>query len=120
MGTPDDLSWVTSADAKKFISQMTKREPQHFSKMMPGADEAAFLFVSNMLILNPHKRSTISQVIAHSWMKELARGEDYKKCPEFDIAFEYEARMKMNFGVRHVIYKELTQFHESCQKHENK
>ena len=120
MGTPDDLSWVTTEDARKWISGMPNKKPQDFKKLMPGADEAAISFVSTLLISNPHKRPTVSQAIAHSWMKDFARDEDYKKCPEFDIAFEYEARIKYTFGVRHMIYQELIQFHESCQKHADK
>jgi len=116
MGTPNDLSWIQTADAKKWIAGMPKKPPQDLKKMMPGADAGAIAFISNLLITDPHKRPTISQAIAHEWMKEFARDKDYKKCPEFNIGFEYEARIKTNFGVRHMMYTELTQFHEQCQK----
>jgi len=119
MGTPNDLSWITTQDAQKWIGGMPKKPPQDLSKIMPGATEQAKAFVANLLLTNPHNRPTITQALKHPWMKEFARDKDYKKCPEFNISFEYEARIKTSFGVRHMMYTELTQFHERCQQQQD-
>merc|ERR1719412_3454645 len=116
MGTPKDLSWIQTPDARKWIAGMPKKPPQDLSKIMPGADEQAKQFMAQLLITNPNERPTITKAIAHPWMKEFAREKDYKKCPEFNISFEYEARIKTNFGVRHMMFQELTKFHEKTQK----
>jgi len=116
MGTPDDLTWITTTDAQKWIAGMPKKPPQDMAKIMPGSTKGAQEFIKQLLITNPHKRPTITQAIAHPWMKEFAREKDYKKCPEFNISFEYEARIKTSFGVRHMMYTELVQYHEACQK----
>lgn len=88
------------------------------AKLMMGADKAAVHFVSNLLTMNPFQRPTISQVIAHEWMKEFARDKHYRKCPVFNIGVEYESGSKTIFGVRHMMYQEMTRFHELCQKRE--
>jgi len=119
MGTPKDLSWIQTPDALKWIAGMPKKPPQDLSKIMPGADEGAKQFISQLLITNPNERPTITKAIAHPWMREFAQPRDYKKCPEFNISFEYEKRIKTNFGVRHMMYTELTQYYEKCQKRHN-
>jgi len=121
MGTPKDVSWITTTDAKKWIAGMRRQPPQSMDHIMPPpADRGAKDFVSSLLITNPHERPTISQAIGHRWMKEFARASDYKKCPEFNISFEYEARIKTGFGVRHMMYTELTEYHKKCQAEQDR
>eukprot|EP01083_Nonionella_stella_P185664 677532_1 len=118
MGTPTDLSWITTADAKKWISGMPRKTPQELNKLLPGSTPTAQSFISDLLIIDPHKRPDISTAIKHAWLKEFARQKDYRKCPIFNISFEYEASIKTAFGVRHMMYTELHSFHKKCEKKE--
>lgn len=118
MGTPTDLTWITTADAKKWISGMEYKAPQDLSKVLPNSTKVAQSYISELLYINPHKRPTITKSLQHEWMKEFARAKDYRKCPIFNISFEYEASIKTAFGVRHMMYEELHKFHKKCAKKE--
>eukprot|EP01084_Bolivina_argentea_P271775 462525_1 len=93
---------------------MPHKSPQDLNKMLPNSSKLAQDFVSKLLIVNPKKRPKISTAIKHLWMKEFARPKDYRKCPVFNISFEYEACIKTSFGVRHMMYEELNKFHRLC------
>lgn len=118
MGTPQDLTWITTPDAKKWISGMDYKAPQDLSKVLPNSSKAAQSFVAELLRINPHKRPDVATAIKHEWLKEFARDKDYRKCPVFNISFEYEASIKTAFGVRHMMYEELHAFHRKCLKKE--
>ena len=118
MGTPIDLTWITTADAKKWISGMKYKKAQDMNKVLPNSTPMAQAFISSLLMVNPHKRATIASAIKHEWMKKFARDKDYRKCPIFNISFEYEASIKTAFGVRHMMYEELHQYHKQCLKKE--
>ena len=118
MGTPLDLSWITTEDAKKWIGGMDHKPPQNLGKVLPNSTNMAQRFIGELLLVNPHKRPDITTAIQHEWMKEFARDKDYRKCPTFNISFEYEASIKTAFGVRHMMYEELHKFHRKCMKKE--
>merc|ERR1711997_864510 len=49
MGTPTDLTWITTQDAKKWIAGMPHKEPQDFNKVLPNSTQGAQAFVSKLL-----------------------------------------------------------------------
>jgi len=118
MGTPTDLTWITTDDAKKWIAGMQQKPAQDFSKVLPTATPVCQSFIEQLLTINPHKRPTCTESLKHEWLKEFYREKDYRKCPVFNISFEYEASIKTSFGVRHMMYEELHDFHRLCLKKE--
>eukprot|EP00483_Globobulimina_turgida_P004217 UN04226 len=116
MGTPTDLSWITSEDAKEWIANIKPKQAVALCDIIPNASKLAQDFIAKLLIINPHRRPDISSAIGHLWMKEFAIERDYVKCPVFNISFEYESSIKTVFGIRHMMYKELHDFHGLCEK----
>jgi len=116
MGTPRDLTWITTEDAKKWISGMPYKEPQNLGKLLVGSSKGAQAFIAKLLITNPHKRPDITSALKDVWMKDFARDKDYRKCPVFNISFEYEKSIKTAFGVRHMMYTELHNYHDECAR----
>merc|ERR1712204_92352 len=95
-----------------------KKPPQDLSKVLPKASQAARDFIGRLLTIDPHKRPDITTAIQDPWMKEFARDKDYRKCPPFNISFEYEKSIKTSFGVRHMMYTELHSYHDKTEKKE--
>lgn len=113
LGTPTDLSWITTPDAQKWISGMPKKPPQDFSQLLgKQSNETTVDFIKKLLTINPHERISISNALKHEYLKEFYRQKDYRECPRFNISFEYENRIKTGFGVRHMMFEELTNFHK--------
>ncbi len=115
LGTPTDLEWITTPDAKKWISGMPAKPVQDLNDILPNSTKTAQQFIATLLTINPHKRSDITTAIKHEWLKEFCRDRDYRKCPTFNISFEYEASIKTAFGVRHMMYEELHKYHKECE-----
>ncbi len=114
LGTPKDLSWITAGDAKQWTAAMPQKQAVNFNQLIPNGSTIVHDFIAQMLIINPHKRPNISTVIKHEWLKEFIREKDYKKCPAFNISFEYESSINTEFGVRHMMFEELRKFDKLC------
>jgi serine/threonine protein kinase len=112
MGTPTDLTWITTQDAKKWISQMAAKPAKNMMEVLPKSTPLAQKFVGKLLEVNPTKRPTVSEALRDPWMSEFYREKDFKQCPHFNISFEFEASIKTAFGVRHMMYEELNNYHQ--------
>eukprot|EP00484_Ammonia_sp_Unknown_P002430 CAMPEP_0197075746 /NCGR_PEP_ID=MMETSP1384-20130603/211767_1 /TAXON_ID=29189 /ORGANISM="Ammonia sp." /LENGTH=888 /DNA_ID=CAMNT_0042514595 /DNA_START=1 /DNA_END=2667 /DNA_ORIENTATION=- len=118
MGTPRNTHWISSISQKQWIEQLPRIPPKDLSKLLPGSSRMAVDFIRHILVLNPAERPTISQVIEHAFLASRRKQRHKKECPKFNISFEYEQKIKTNFGVRHMMYEELSLFHRRIMEYE--
>lgn len=112
MGTPKKLNWITTPSQRDWIRSLGIVPGKDLEYVMPGSSNLAQDFVKFMLVMDPHKRPNIGEVIDHPFLASRKKDRHYKKCPPFNISFEFEKKIKTTFGVRHMMYEELVQFHK--------
>jgi len=110
MGSPTDLSWIKTPDAKKWISTLKQKSGVDFAQLFPNCGEECRSFIRELLEVNPDKRITVSAALRHPYLKEFYKESDHKTCPTFDLSFEFEASIKTAFGVRHMMYEEVVNY----------
>jgi len=116
MGSPADLSWIKTADAKKWISGLPHEPGISFEKLLPSCTEEGRNFVFQLLEINPSKRMKVNEALHHEFLKEFYKENDFKTCSTFDLSFEFEETIKTSFGVRHMMYEELLNFKKNHQQ----
>ena len=117
MGKPSDISWIVTDSMKRFIQEFPLTHPKNMADILPNSSSLAQDFIKHILICNPTKRPTISQVIDHPFLRSRKHDRDYKKCEKFDISFEFERKIKTPFGVRYMMFDELEGFQKEIIKH---
>jgi len=110
LGTPEDLDWIKTPDAKRWVSQMPKKPPKDFKQIMPNISDQSLDLLLTMLTIDPRSRITVQNALNHNWLKNLKRDVDDRLCEKFDLSFEFESSINTLFGVRHVMYEELKCF----------
>jgi len=111
LGTPaDDNEWIKTPEAKQWIELMTPREGYSLQKIFHQATPNALDLLTDMLQLNPERRISVNDALAHSYFSQLHNPATEVTCEKFDISFEFEAKINTKFGVRHMMYEELRNF----------
>eukprot|EP01084_Bolivina_argentea_P105759 189398_1 len=118
IGTPRDTNWITTNSEKEWVMKQITIPPKDLKTFLIGSSELAQSFIRDILIMNPHNRPTISQVINHPFLSSRKKDKHYKICPKFNISFEFEKKIKTSFGVRHMMYEELVNFHKKIIEEE--
>eukprot|EP01083_Nonionella_stella_P161541 529305_1 len=111
LGTPTEIDWIKAPDAKKWIKTLLKRPPIELSPFLPGSTACARDFIQSLLVINPHQRPSATEVLKHKWLKKLYREKHDRQCPPLNTYDGFEKRITTAFGVRHMIYQELNDFH---------
>mmetsp|Transcript_27723 Transcript_27723/g.45710 ORF Transcript_27723/g.45710 Transcript_27723/m.45710 type:complete len:404 (+) Transcript_27723:1-1212(+) len=110
MGTPKDLTWIKTPEAKRWVQKLKPHDGKPFREVFESASDGALELLSVMLTMDPAQRNSSLQCLRHPYLKELHRAEDEVTCPLFDLSFEFEKAIKTKFGVRHMMYDALTEF----------
>jgi len=110
MGTPKDLDWIKTPEAKRWVQKLKPHNGKDLHKIFESASDKARDLLLKMLELNPRHRITAVQSLAHEWLSELHREEDEITCPKFDLSFEFEKAITTKFGVRHMMYDALINY----------
>lgn len=96
LGTPEDLSFITNPAAKKFVESLTAKPSASLKNKVdyPNADFMDLL--SKMLEIDPRKRITAKEALAHPYFKDLG---DLSHESEFkgvaDFKFEKDPNVKI-------------------------
>ena len=118
LGTPKDLDWIKTPDARRWVSNMTQTNGQDFNILFPNTSNLLKDLILKLLEINPNKRITVDEALKHPWLNGLYRslvhksikstGIDKDICVnKFDLSFEFEKSIKTLFGVQHMMYEEL-------------
>lgn len=118
LGTPEpnSLDWIKTPEAKQWVQRMAPSKGRNLRKMFSKASNDALDLLTKMLELDPGKRISVENALAHPYLKELHDPDKEITCEKFDIAFEYEAAINSKFGVRHMMYEELKNFSKNRRK----
>jgi len=70
VGTPDDelFDKIQSEDARNYIKNLTKQPGKDFAKFFANASPAAVDLLKRTLNLDPDKRPTAAEVLAHEYL----------------------------------------------------
>ena len=81
LGTPsqEDISFIESVQARKYIKNLPKRNRQCFSTLFPKSNPMALDLLSKMLVFNPKQRYTVDQCLSHPYFEGLHKEEDEVK-----------------------------------------
>jgi len=117
LGTPseEDLDFVTSDRAKRFMRGQDFKPPQPLAALFPRANASAVDLLEKMLVFNPAKRISVVDALAHPYMASLANPEDEPTCK---VAFEFENESDEldKQMLQEFIWKEMTYFHPEAME----
>mmetsp|Transcript_18204 Transcript_18204/g.70371 ORF Transcript_18204/g.70371 Transcript_18204/m.70371 type:complete len:403 (+) Transcript_18204:134-1342(+) len=103
LGTPplEDIRVLGSEQAQSFLLNMGRKPKVPWSHILPGGNELAFDLLDKMLVINPAKRYTVEQCLAHPYLAEMrVPAHERQAAKVFDFQFE-------NWKVSKEVYQEL-------------
>ena len=74
--TEEDLAFVTSEKAKRFMKQQPYKPRVPFSTIFSKANPVAVDLLEKMLVFDPHKRISVDDALAHEYMSSLDASDD--------------------------------------------
>jgi len=112
LGTPtcDNLDWIKTPEAKNWVKGMKQYKGHSLDKVFHQATPDALDLLKRMLLLDPEKRISVDEALAHPYFSEQHNPAKEVTCKKFDISFEYEKSINTKFGVRHMMCEELKNF----------
>lgn len=107
-------AWIKSSEAKRWVRQMRPLPGKDLSRIFHLATPPALDLLKKLLTLDPTRRISVLDGLDHPWLAKLHRVADEPECLKpFDLGFEFEARINTAFGIRHMMHKELTDYHNT-------
>jgi len=114
LGTPESksLGWIKSPEAKHWVERMKPSRGRNLAKIFHNASPEALDLLIKMLELDPNKRISVVDALAHPYLKELHDPTKEVECKKFNTAFEanFESAINSKFGIRHMMYEEMKNF----------
>ncbi|KAG2328186.1 hypothetical protein Bca52824_010914 [Brassica carinata] len=119
LGTPkpETISGVRNDKARKYLSEMRKKDPVAFSQKFSKADPLAVRLLQRLLAFDPKDRPTAAEALADPYFKGLAKVEREPSCqPISKMEFEFERRRLTKDDIRELIYREILEYHPQLLK----
>jgi len=117
LGTPepDSLNWIKTPEARDWIQRMEPSSGHNFKKIFRNASPEALELLTKILKLDPSDRISVIDGLEHPYLKEFHDPTKEVTCEKFNTAFEanFESAINTPFGIRHMMYKELSNFKRS-------
>ena len=105
---PSELDFINNEKAKRYIKSLPVTARCSFQKLFPNASPKAVDLVDKMLVLDPARRITVEEALAHPYLESLHDEVD-EPCAESPFTFDFEdgAQYLTDTDVRGLIYDEL-------------
>jgi len=118
LGTPgdDNLNWIKTPEAKQWVRHIIPHRGITIQKIFAKAAPEAQDLLARMLQVDPTKRISVIDALAHPYFTEQHNPAKEVTCEKFDISFEFEAKINSKFGVRHMMYEELRNFRKNYRE----
>ncbi|XP_020592861.1 mitogen-activated protein kinase 10-like [Phalaenopsis equestris] len=119
LGTPsmDVISQVRNDKARRYLSNMKKKQPMPFSQKFPNADPLALKLLERLLAFDPKDRPTAEGALADQYFKGLAKVEREPSCqPITKMEFEFERRRATKEDIKELIFREILEYHPQLLK----
>nr|CAC85497.1 p38ge [Suberites domuncula] len=110
VGTPDKefLDKITSETARTFIESMPNFPRRDFSKFFVGANPDAVNLLEQLLSMDPDRRPTAEEALAHPYFVNYADPDDEPNSPPYDDTFEKLEQDQL--GWKKLVRDEITAF----------
>ncbi|CAN1335493.1 Mitogen-activated protein kinase 19 [Linum perenne] len=119
LGTPsmDTISGVRNDKARKYLSEMRKKQPVPFAQKFPTADPLALRLLQRLLAFDPKDRPTAEEALADPYFRGLSKIEREPSCqPISKLEFEFERRRVTKEDIRELLYREILEYHPQLLK----
>ncbi|CAK7351751.1 unnamed protein product [Dovyalis caffra] len=119
LGTPssETISGVRNDKARKYLTEMRKKQPVPFSQKFPNVDPLALRLLQRLLAFDPKDRPTAGEALADPYFKGLAKVEREPSCqPISKLEFEFERRRVTKEDVRELLHREILEYHPQLLK----
>jgi len=117
--TSDDIWYVTSKRALKFLQDLPDKPKRPFSEIFPRVkDQQALDLIARMLEFNPATRITAVEALSHPYLEDYHDPEDEPLAPEnlLDNTIEPDSVKKLNKEeLRQMLWKEVLAFHPDAK-----
>mmetsp|Transcript_20324 Transcript_20324/g.39902 ORF Transcript_20324/g.39902 Transcript_20324/m.39902 type:complete len:350 (-) Transcript_20324:430-1479(-) len=113
--TQEDLAFVTSEKARRFMERQPEKARVPFENLYPRANPNAVNLLERMLVFDPSRRITVVEALAHPYMASLANPDDEPNCSEM---FNFEHETVEDFSkpmLQELIWKEMVHYHPEAQ-----
>ncbi|XP_012729591.2 STKc_p38 domain-containing protein [Fundulus heteroclitus] len=89
-GTPDSsmVKKMQSKDAQSYVQGLPSQKKKNFKEMFPTMNEKAVSLLEGMLLLDPEKRLTAKQGLAHPFLTEYHDPDSEPDSEPYDDSFE--------------------------------
>ncbi|CAA2989116.1 mitogen-activated kinase 3 [Olea europaea subsp. europaea] len=107
LGTPteSDLDFILNEDAKRYIRQLPRRPRQLLAQVFPHVNPLAIDLIDKMLTVNPGRRITVEEALAHPYLAGLHDIADEPVCSE-PFSFDFEQQVLTEEQIKDMIYQE--------------
>ncbi|XP_030460093.2 mitogen-activated protein kinase 9-like isoform X1 [Syzygium oleosum] len=114
LGTPppEAIARIRNEKARRYLSNMRKKQPVPFKQKFPNADPLALHLLERLLAFDPKNRPTAEEALADPYFHGLANLEREPSAqPISKLEFEFERRKLTKDDVRELIYREILEYH---------
>ena len=109
----EDLDFVTSEKAKRFMRKLPDKPPLPLRRQFPNTSPEALDLLGKMLQIHPRKRITVKEALKHPFMASLHSPDDEPEAETpFDFSFEDEKLYRVR--LQEMIWQEIGFFRSSC------
>ncbi|AES88706.1 MAP kinase I [Medicago truncatula] len=107
LGTPTDadVGLVKNDDARRYIRQLPQYPRQPLNRVFPHVHPLAIDLVDKMLTIDPTRRITVEEALAHPYLEKLHDVADEPICME-PFSFEFEQQHLDEEQIKEMIYRE--------------
>lgn len=119
LGTPsaESVSGVRNEKARKYLTEMRRKQPVSFTHKFPNADPQALRLLQRLLSFDAKDRPTAEEALADPYFKGLAKVErEPSSQPISKLEFEFERRRITKEDVRELLYREILEYHPELRK----
>lgn len=112
IGTPceEDLHFVVSERAKRFMKSQPMRPGVPFGKLFPKASPEALDLLQRMLVFDPAKRISVEEALGHPYMASLHNLED-EPVADSCFSFDFEKEDLTESRLKELIFEEILKIH---------
>lgn len=114
LGRPaeNDLDFVTSERARKFMTSLPQNPPKPTAELFPAhKDEREALdLMLKMLAFHPDARITIDKALEHPFLHSLHNADD-EPSADFTFAFDFENEELSRERIQELIWEEMRTYH---------
>ena len=109
----EDLEFVTSEKAKRFMRRLPDMPVKPLRRQFPGTPPEAIDLLGKMLQVHPRKRINVIEALEHPFLKSLhSREQEHVAHAPFDFSFEDEKLHRVR--LQELIWQEIGDFRPTC------